>query len=473
MKRKYLFIGMFLLFMINSNAQQEQLSNNSFESWLQEQIISLQDYFDSADEGRAGITKESDAYSGNYSVKLQTSIVAQDTMFGYFINFDPDGFTGGAQYTSHVDSIVGYYKAGVVAQDTAWILTQFKFNSTPIGGGLKGFTQLDNTNTWTRFKINTNMPSGVVPDTLMFGAVSSNALNDGPNNGVANGSWLQLDNIKFYANGVETTPMANNDFENWDNRTIEKPENYDSSLLWDITSNPLSVEKITDATDGQYAIKLNNVVVHNDTIHAAITNGRFTHDWPPAGGLHITQIPDSITYDVKVYRTPSPSGTDDNAYVTFYFKNQGNVINVVGETYDVSTQGSGYKHERLDVDFNQNVDTLLFTLFNGRMPGSYTQLDNILLHYHTGNIGNLQVERLVVFPNPADNILQLRFNALKPDDVTIMVMDMQGKIIKRQTNYLNTGNNDISIDISGLSKGNYIFSIKNKEGSLSKTFIKK
>ncbi len=474
MNTKYpLFVILFLFY--TSPVFSQQITNRSFENWLQEQFMSLHHYMDSGDEGHANIYRETDAQNGSYSVKLQTSIISNDTLYGYFINFDPDhDFRGGDPYSEHVDSIVGYYKAGLVAQDTAWFLMQFRNNDIPVGAALKYFTIADNTNSWTRFKLDTGMPAGIVPDTLVVGAVSSNALNENPGlDGVSDGSWLQLDNIKFYANGTEVTPMINHDFENWDMHQVEFPEGYLTSLIFDITTTPLSVEKTTDATDGNFAVKLTNVLTSdNDTIVAGITNGT-TIDWPPAGGLPLTEIPDSISYDIKIHRVTG--GSDDEGWLGFIFKKNGNILHTFDRTYNVSSLG--FIHENIPIDLNQypevnQTDSLVFFAWNANIPGSTMIIDNIYFHTQSSSIGDLSFERMIAFPNPASDILYLRFYALKPENTQVKIYDLNGKLLINKEMKHIQGKRDLKLDISKLPPGNYIYQVQSGKFRKSKKFIK-
>ncbi len=469
MKNKYFVFSLFLLLGLKGLPQ--QFDNSSFENWLQEQYISLSQYMDSGDEGLQTISHETDAQHGSYSVKLQTSIVSHDTLYGFFINFDPDhGFEGGDPYAQHVDSIVGYYKSGIVAQDTAWFLLQFRKMGAPVGAALKAFTNLDNTNAWTKFKLDTGMPPGIVPDTLIVGAVSSNALNENPGlDGVTDGSWLQLDNIKFYSGGSEVTPMPNNDFEDWDVRTIETPEGYLTSLIFGINTNPLTIEKTTDATDGNFAVQLNTVVSQdNDTIVAGITNGN-SIGWPPNGGLPINIIPDSISYDVNIYRVTG--GNDDTSEIGFIFKSNGNILQYFNRYYDISS--TGYVHENIPINLGQNPDTLIFYALNGRTPGSYMKIDNLYIHTNSSSIDDLTFERLIAFPNPADDILYLRFNATESENIRVRIFDINGKELIRKDLQNLQGNKDLKINISQLPPGNYIYSVETNNSKKSHVFIKR
>jgi len=461
MRKIYFFIALISTIAVNA----QQLPNNDFENWFIETYHSLQDYYDTGDEGSHNIIKSTDTQSGNFAVKLFTTANASnDFDFGFFINFDPDSFTGGIPYTEHVDSIKGYYKAHIVAQDTAWFISIFKNQGNIIGGETFPFTITENINTWTKFAFPTQMTAGVVPDTLMLGGVSSNALNE---IGMEDGSWIMFDNIEYTSSGSPTTAIPNNSFENWDTKNIDKPTDFNSSLKWDISTSPLTVEKSTDASSGNYAVKLQTIInIDQDTISGAITNGKLGGSWPLPGGMVLTNIPNEISYDIK----PNMF-TADQAFVNFSFKKNGNIIHQVGNSYQ--SNAPTYIHEVFPINLTQPVDTLLFAAANGRIPGSSITIDNIVFHYPNGVDTYINAKRIEAFPNPATNKLNFEIVAFKENEISIEIIDISGKSILQKKYYLNKGKHKISLDISRLSKGNYLYSIKTKSSVFTHKFIKK
>ncbi len=376
MKHNYFPLLLALLLVNSSIIKGQQIPNSGFENWTTHNLYSLSDYYDSADEGDSNIIRSAEAQNGNYSVRIETVEETNgDLKVGYFVNFDVEHFTGGVPYTQHVDSIVGYYRANIVAQDSALVLFQFKKEGEIIGGDLYKFAADKNTAQWTRFSLDTHMAAGEVPDTLMVGTASSNAIDE---TGMEAGSWIELDNIKFYSAGEEVTPMPNNDFENWETITYETPDGFDSSLKWDITTSPLSIERVSNTETNSY-VRINTVVneMEQDTIRGVITNGTLIDDWPPQGGTSITQVPDSITYDIKVYRVHGDA--KDTGFVEFIFLSDGQLIETYHKDYSQST--TDFIHENIPVNLAQESDRILFIAFNGDTPRSYLELDNIVLHY--------------------------------------------------------------------------------------------
>ncbi len=458
MKKIYLFIA--LIGSIAVNAQ--QLPNNSFENWFTETYQSLHNYLDSGDEHRHNIVKSTDAQDGNYAIKLFSTITNDDNNFGYFINFDPDHFTGGIPYTQHVDSVKGYYKAHIVAQDTAWFLAIFKSQGNTVGGRVFPFDALKNTNTWTKFAFDTQMPFGVVPDTLMIAGVSSNALNE---IGMEDGSWIMFDNIEFTSAGSPTTPMPNNSFENWDDINVEKPNDFLTSLEWQDSSQ--SITKTTDASSGNYAIKLETAIsMYQDTIHGFVSNGQFDADWHLIGGMPITQFPNQITFDVK-----NNIVNNSMTFINFKFKNNGNEVFNDGRSYNLTN--TNYIHESLIINQTQPIDTVLFVSSTGDNPGTSMTLDNIVFYYPSGVDEYINARRIEAFPNPASNSLNFEIDAVKDNEIQISIFNLTGqKIIDKNYN-LTKGKHKISIDISSLAKGNYLYSIRTKSSVFSHKFIKK
>ena len=463
MKQNYFLTTVVLLF-ISFIAKGQQIPNSGFENWTTNTLYSLAHYFDSADEGSGSITRSTLAQHGNYSLKLETEEDEGDLNVGYFVNFDPDTFTGGIPYTEHVDSIIGYYKAHIINQDSAIVLFSFKKNQNQIGGGILKFSANENTQQWTRFKMDTNMAVGITPDSLMVGAASSNAIAE---IGMEAGSWIELDNIKFYSSGNEVTPMPNNDFEEWETITYESPDFWESSLRWDITTQALSIEKTNQLTEGNYAIKLNTIVnMEQDTIRGVITNGHFSDSWPPSGGTSITQIPDSITYDIKVHR--EIGGNSDNGFVNIFFKKQGIVLANYYKDYSISS--TGIIHEKITInpaDFNQQIpDAILFIAFNGDTPNSYMILDNIMIHYPSSKVENYYSKLVKLYPNPAIEQISIIY----PTEVVpykMQIYNLNGALIR---NYKDT--HLYTFNLSKLRPGLYFLKIYTNQGVLTKKLIK-
>ena len=81
-------------------------------------------------------------------------------------------------------------------------------------------------------------------------------------------------------------------------------------------------------------------------------------------------------------------------------------------------------------------------------------------------------ENLQVYPNPAKSILNVEFNCNESIGFVILLYNMAGIKIKESTisNSL-PGNNTVKIDLSGVSQGVYLLSIKYPDKVISEKII--
>jgi hypothetical protein len=61
-----------------------------------------------------------------------------------------------------------------------------------------------------------------------------------------------------------------------------------------------------------------------------------------------------------------------------------------------------------------------------------------------------------IFPNPARDQVNVLINAVRRDDITLVVTDVLGRTVKQKAANVETGSNTIPIDISSLASGSYM-----------------
>jgi hypothetical protein len=61
-----------------------------------------------------------------------------------------------------------------------------------------------------------------------------------------------------------------------------------------------------------------------------------------------------------------------------------------------------------------------------------------------------------LFPNPAANKVNLLVDAPARDNLTIVVTDGVGRIVKTQRAFVDVGSNTVQLDVAGLAQGSYL-----------------
>jgi hypothetical protein len=79
---------------------------------------------------------------------------------------------------------------------------------------------------------------------------------------------------------------------------------------------------------------------------------------------------------------------------------------------------------------------------------------------------------VVLHPNPADEMINLRIDNDKDEDVSIQVMDVMGRLVLQTNKSLNSGMNKIKLPTSGFSNGTYLLEVVGSYHSWKGKFVK-
>lgn len=86
----------------------------------------------------------------------------------------------------------------------------------------------------------------------------------------------------------------------------------------------------------------------------------------------------------------------------------------------------------------------------------------------------IKAEELTVYPNPADDVLNIDLDAVKSTDVVMTVTNILGQqALSNTATSLKAGSNHQTINTSSLAPGVYFLNIKTEEGNIQKKFVKK
>lgn len=85
----------------------------------------------------------------------------------------------------------------------------------------------------------------------------------------------------------------------------------------------------------------------------------------------------------------------------------------------------------------------------------------------------LPVERFSVFPNPAEEALNIQLTLIESENTVINVIDISGKAHQTINAGMVNGDRNLTVDVSDLSTGVYFVEVVNAKGKQVKKFIKK
>lgn len=90
----------------------------------------------------------------------------------------------------------------------------------------------------------------------------------------------------------------------------------------------------------------------------------------------------------------------------------------------------------------------------------------------TSGVTENAIKNISLFPNPSTDHLTLTFASPQLSELSILLVSIEGKIVKREPNMWVYGSNRYTIDLSNLTNGVYTVLFKTKNGIISKRFIK-
>jgi hypothetical protein len=79
---------------------------------------------------------------------------------------------------------------------------------------------------------------------------------------------------------------------------------------------------------------------------------------------------------------------------------------------------------------------------------------------------------LSVFPNPAQNYMNVVINTDNPCIATMFVINEMGQTMTMATKQLNAGNNAYSLNVAGFVPGNYTLVVKTGSGQFIQKWTK-
>jgi hypothetical protein len=83
---------------------------------------------------------------------------------------------------------------------------------------------------------------------------------------------------------------------------------------------------------------------------------------------------------------------------------------------------------------------------------------------------NTHTSELRIYPNPANNLLTIKWSEELAYPVELRISDVSGRIVLNKTLHTNTGNN--TIDVSSFADGIYTIQLRNNKNNWYEKFCK-
>lgn len=181
--------------------------------------------------------------------------------------------------------------------------------------------------------------------------------------------------------------------------------------------------------------------------------------------LHLLQFNGVLKDEAVQLKWVSEQETDFSHYVIQRSFDGTNYISLGNVNGAGNNNRNEYSYYDNDIK-NNSGQKIYYRLQLMDRSGSYT-FSKILLF--SRDQSSLAVS---LFPNPAQHTLNISFDQKKGFETTVVITDMKGLLLKKQSGNYSSGITSINIDVSELPAGTYILSVSNNNGTAHQKFIK-
>jgi hypothetical protein len=402
------------------------ITDGSFENWTTELLYENTQWWEIAAQEGGIATKSTDRVDGNFSIHLETSVVDMDTLIGFALygQFGENGPEEGLPFLSLADTAKISLKYDIMPGDTGLFLVSFLLLGEV--QSMDVFTFTGNQATWKEFVFPLSIQTGS-RDSVVIAVVSSNALGEV---GIMPGSWMQVDNIHFASSiSPVVDEIRNGSFEDWFNVEVEDLDSWSTLNAAIASMGETSARKVPGANLGTNAVRLETIELYFgpndiDTIQGYITNGdlndQFFGDVSPV--KYTGSLDGRVSGDYKY----SPAGPNEIGFVSLDFYKDGQVIESVNNQFSLNRPI--YTGFNFEYHLTQMPDSFLLFLFAGNIPGTSLTMDNLTISDLT-DVANLSMNNAInveVFPNPANENINISLSGLALDEIEVQLVDVLG-----------------------------------------------
>jgi len=125
--------------------------------------------------------------------------------------------------------------------------------------------------------------------------------------------------------------------------------------------------------------------------------------------------------------------------------------------------GAGNSNSLLSYNYVDKFSKAFYRLKQVDFDGNFSY-SNIIQVKCEDNLQDNSIEIISIYPNPAQNDFNYNIISTKDREINISVINVLGKIILREHNYIKEGLNNYSINVSSLAPSVYYFKIETVDG---------
>jgi len=483
MKRLLLLLPLVAILTTMANAQ---ISNPSFENWSTVSYPTFSSWQTSNPScmsalGFPNVTYTTGAVSSPHGIMMKTALVGKDTQYAFAYSSTTIGnpllgLVGVPyNYNGAINTFHGYYQSHIGPNDTGRLWLTFKHSGNIVGkdsitfttGASVGPNYTNSPSAWTVFTINTGIATAV--DEIIIAAVSSNIL---LRQGVDTSSWLALDELVFV--GGSTLPVIpGGSFDTTHADTTIMPNNWNQYATG---LDSTGVSRVAGHTSGTYGIQLTTQPIGGGNfgispLTALISTGSFiSNNGPTGGGVPYTGTSADTLYGWYKY---SPVGNDTGVVCVSLWNGTTQVSG--GNCFYATTSASSYTQFKVPFHAASAPTAMRIDIasssFHTPFANSTLTVDELSLHSTTGvQQIPLTSSDIAVYPNPANDVLNIKFYNGIDQKATVKIYDLSGKMMINKE--FGASNSSISMPISSLPVGMYFYEIQNGDNVVRNKFVK-
>ncbi len=354
-----------------------------------------------------------------------------------------NGLTGGIPFELRPDTLSVYMKFDIAASDSAQVILQLKSHSgEKVVDAI--YTLGGRQDSYKLFKFPIDYDSELKVDSLLLAFTSTNVFDEPDPKSV-----MIVDSVHFQTSASYDIPNA--DFEEIDTSVIEILQ------AWSSQGGLETFGKSTFSQHGEYSLELRsaNVIVGTGNINDSSPSFPVSREFESLSGYYNLQgfSGDSLEVSINLYHDGAETANGVGKY---------------GPT------GSSFELFRVEIfDFDGQVladsASISMRLDSNTSNQSIVTIDNLHFESVISRATNITSHNISLFPNPSENILNIRLPQLAEGFQEYSVIDNLG--VKMFDGFLSPIQSQIHI--SDLLTGYYFLQIHSDLRSITLPFIKK